>query len=96
MLLVDGDLARRDSDAIIAVPTGLGGAWRLAGALRIVPGLLRHPLYRCIARHRYRWFGRREQCLLPDAALRERFLRTCLGPDQGWSRIFWRSRSYSS
>lgn len=74
MLLVDGDLARRDTDAIIAVLTGLGGAWRLVATLRIVPGLLRDPLYRCIARNRYRWFGRREQCLVPDAAHRERFL----------------------
>lgn len=74
MLLVDGDAARSDTDAIIAVLTGLGGAWRLVGALRVVPRVLRDPLYRWIARNRYRWFGRREQCLLPDMADRDRFL----------------------
>lgn len=74
MLLVDGAVARSDTDAIIAVLAGLGGAWRLVGVLRIVPRVVRDPPYRWIARNRYRWFGRREQCPLPDAAHRDRFV----------------------
>ena len=74
MLLVDDAVARTDTDAIIAVLTGLGGAWRFAAALRIVPRIARDPLYRWIARNRYRWFGRRDHCPLPDAAHRHRFL----------------------
>ena len=63
-----------DSDAILRVLTGLGGAWRVVHVLRLIPAALRDPMYRLIARNRYRWFGRREACLVPDAAARDRFL----------------------
>ncbi len=73
-LLLDASGARTDSDAIIAVLDRLGGAWRAARVLRWVPRRLRDPLYRRLARNRYRWFGRRETCYLPPAAERDRFL----------------------
>ena len=73
-LLLEGDAARTDSDAIIAVLTGLGGPWRLAGLARLVPAALRDPAYRWLARNRYRWFGRSDACLVPDSSLRDRFL----------------------
>jgi predicted DCC family thiol-disulfide oxidoreductase YuxK len=73
-LLLEGDSARTDSDAIIAVLTGLGGAWRLAGLARLVPGALRDPAYRWLARNRYRWFGRSDVCLVPDTPMRGRFI----------------------
>src|SRR3546814_9296764 len=70
-LLLDASGARTDSDAIIAVLARLGGAWRAARLLRLVPRWLRDPLYRRLARNRYRWFGRREACYLPPAARSE-------------------------
>jgi predicted DCC family thiol-disulfide oxidoreductase YuxK len=74
LLLVEGDRALRDSDAVLAIWTGLGGPWRAAAALRILPRGLRDPLYRWVARNRYRLFGRRETCWIPSAADRERML----------------------
>ena len=73
-LLLDASGARTDSDAIIAVLARLGGGWRVARVLRWVPRRLRDPLYRRLARNRYRWFGRREACYLPSAVERDRFL----------------------
>ncbi|MET0289202.1 MAG: thiol-disulfide oxidoreductase DCC family protein [Pseudoxanthomonas sp.] len=63
-----------DSDAILRVLAGLGGAWRLLWALHWLPRALRDPAYRLIARHRYRLFGRRASCLVPDPAQAQRFL----------------------
>lgn len=74
LLLIEGEAAYRDTDAILRIVTGLGGAWRLAGSLRMVPRVLRDPLYRWTARNRYRWFGRREHCFVPRANDRQRFL----------------------
>ena len=42
--------------------------------LAVVPRSLRDLVYRFIANNRYRWFGRREQCITPTPELRERFL----------------------
>ncbi|EGD18946.1 hypothetical protein XGA_2429 [Xanthomonas hortorum ATCC 19865] len=67
-LLVDA------SDAIVRVLAGLGGIWRLATVLRVVPSGVRDIGYRLIARNRYRWFGRTEHCMLPSPEQRARFL----------------------
>ncbi|HEX9964694.1 MAG TPA: thiol-disulfide oxidoreductase DCC family protein [Allosphingosinicella sp.] len=74
MILVQGDRALRDSDAVLAIWSGLGWPWRAAAALRLVPAALRDPLYRWVARNRYRLFGRRETCWLPHPGLADRFL----------------------
>ena len=42
--------------------------------LTVVPRSLRDLVYRFIARNRYKWFGRREQCMMPTPELKERFL----------------------
>ena len=42
--------------------------------LAVVPRSLRDQVYRFIARNRYKWFGRREQCMVPTAELSMRFL----------------------
>lgn len=73
-LLVTEDGAWRDSDAIIRVLSGLGGPWRAAEALRVLPAGLRDAAYRVLARNRYRWFGRHDHCLLPANADAWRFL----------------------
>ena len=65
IIVVDGDHALRDSDAVIAIYAGLGWPWRVAGAARVVPRALRDPVYRWIARHRYEIFGKRSTCWLP-------------------------------
>ena len=41
--------------------------------LAVVPRSLRDLVYRFIARNRYKWFGRREQCMIPTPELKERF-----------------------
>ena len=42
--------------------------------LLVLPRPLRDLVYRFVARYRYKWFGRREQCMIPTAELNERFL----------------------
>lgn len=74
LILVEGDRVRRDSDAVLAIWSGLGWPWRAAAAARIVPAALRDPIYRWVARNRYRWFGRRETCWLPGPEAADRFL----------------------
>ncbi len=63
-----------DTDAMRRVLIGLGGAWRLAALFALLPRFMRNPLYRAVARNRYRWFGRHDTCMLLDPAQAHRFL----------------------
>ena len=43
-------------------------------AFVIVPGFISQPFYKWFAKRRYRWFGKRDSCMVPGPALRDRFL----------------------
>lgn len=67
LIVVMGDQLRRDSDAVLTIYSGLDWPWRAMTVFRLIPRLLRDPVYRWIARNRYRLFGQREQCWMPSA-----------------------------
>ncbi|WP_228884030.1 thiol-disulfide oxidoreductase DCC family protein [Stenotrophomonas rhizophila] len=73
-LLLEQGRAWTDTDAILRVLVGLGGAWRLLRVLGWLPRRLRDRAYRALARNRYRWFGRHDTCFLPTAEQAARFL----------------------
>jgi predicted DCC family thiol-disulfide oxidoreductase YuxK len=62
------------SEAALWILRELGGAWRAAAMLRVLPRWLRDPGYDLVARTRYRLFGRYDACPLPDPRHRARFL----------------------
>jgi predicted DCC family thiol-disulfide oxidoreductase YuxK len=73
-LYVANGRGHQASDAVLRVVAGFGGAWRLVSVFRLIPRPLRDAAYRFVARNRYRWFGRRDVCLVPDASVAARFL----------------------
>lgn len=74
-LLIDEAGAWRDTDAIVRVLSRLGMGWRAAGwLLSRLPRRVRDRAYASVARNRYRWFGRREACMLPPPGDAHRFL----------------------
>ena len=74
VVLVVGGRLHEHSDAALRIARGLGLPWSLAALGLVLPRALRDGLYRFVARHRYRWFGREESCRVPTPALRARFL----------------------
>ncbi|MBK9119295.1 MAG: thiol-disulfide oxidoreductase DCC family protein [Phycisphaerales bacterium] len=73
VLLADGRVWVA-SAAALRIARELGGVWRVFGVLRLLPRPLRDWVYQWVAQHRYRWFGRREDCLWVLPEWRERFL----------------------
>lgn len=61
------------SEAVLGIADYLGGAWRAARALRLVPRALRDWGYDLFARFRYRLFGRYDACPVPSPEVRARF-----------------------
>ncbi len=74
VVLIVGDRACVKSSAALRIAAHLAAPWPLLSAFRIVPRPMRDFVYDWIARNRYRWFGRRDACMLPTPALEERFL----------------------
>src|SRR5688500_8425894 len=73
VLIVDGK-AYVKSEAAIRLADYLRGAWKVIGAIRIIPRAVRDWLYDVVARNRYRRFGRVEACMTPSADLRCRIV----------------------
>ena len=74
MVLVHRGRLHVKSGAALRVAKLLPFPWPLAFVFWLVPSLLRDLVYAFVARHRYRWFGKRQACWVPTAALRARFL----------------------
>lgn len=66
--------AFKSSDAALEIARTLGGMWNFALLFRPLPRALRDAVYFLVARNRYRWFGRRDACMMPTAELKERML----------------------
>jgi len=66
-LVIDGGKTFVQSDATIHLLAEAGRMWRLIRLARLVPRRVRDGLYLLVARNRYKWFGRRATCFLPDS-----------------------------
>ena len=73
VLVLDGRAYCR-SDAPLRIARGLRFPWPLLAVFLIVPRFVRDRVYDVIAARRYRWFGRRDVCMVPTADLKQRFL----------------------
>jgi predicted DCC family thiol-disulfide oxidoreductase YuxK len=82
LVLVSGGQVRVRSAAALEIADHLRRPWRWVRPFRVVPRRLRDVLYDLVSRNRYRWFGRRDSCLLPTPELASRFLDK-LGPGHG-------------
>jgi predicted DCC family thiol-disulfide oxidoreductase YuxK len=72
-LVQDGRVFVR-SDAALRVARGLRFPWPLFYGLIVMPRVIRDWVYDFVAARRYRWFGRRETCMVPTPELLKRFL----------------------
>ena len=74
IVLVKDNKLYRKSSAVLHISRHLGGVWPLLYGFMILPVGLRDWVYDFIADHRYRWFGKSDQCRVPTAELRDRFV----------------------
>ncbi|HYK55839.1 MAG TPA: thiol-disulfide oxidoreductase DCC family protein [Flavisolibacter sp.] len=73
-VLIDEGKVYKKSTAALKVLNRLPWYWKELQVLRIVPRFLRNAIYDFIARNRYKWFGKKEECRLPTSAVKSRFL----------------------
>ena len=62
------------SDAALEIAGHLKGLWPIFKIFKWVPTSFRNVIYDFVARNRYRWFGRKDQCMIPTPELQAKFL----------------------
>lgn len=74
LVLIENNKAFIKSSAALRVSKYLRNLYPLLAGFIIIPPFLRNLVYDYIARHRYKWFGKSESCMIPDKELAKRFL----------------------
>ena len=74
LLILDGKLHRK-SRAALNITRRMDRLWPTFYYLLIwIPRFIADPVYDFIGERRYKWFGKKESCWVPDEALLARFL----------------------
>jgi predicted DCC family thiol-disulfide oxidoreductase YuxK len=73
-VFIEDNKAYTRSAAALKVCRYLGALWPLFYGLIIIPKFIRDGIYNFIAKNRYKWFGQKEQCMVPTPDVRKRFL----------------------
>jgi len=63
------------SDAALQIAKHLKGGIRFLYPFRILPKRFRDLIYDTVAKNRYKWFGKKESCMIPTPELQRKFLR---------------------
>ena len=74
IILIENNKVYYQSTAALRIVKQLKWPWPLIYGLIIIPRFIRDPVYGFIARNRYKWFGKREQCFMPGKDMSYKFL----------------------
>ncbi|MGO4911963.1 MULTISPECIES: thiol-disulfide oxidoreductase DCC family protein [unclassified Leeuwenhoekiella] len=74
IILVEEDKVSVKSTAALRISRFLDKGYPLLYGFMIIPGFIRNYVYDFIARNRYKWFGKKESCMIPTPELKSRFL----------------------
>jgi predicted DCC family thiol-disulfide oxidoreductase YuxK len=72
--LLKGERVYNKSDAALEVAKELSGLWPVLYLLKIFPRFIRNWVYDFVSKNRYKWFGKKDACMIPTPDLKARFL----------------------
>lgn len=62
------------STAVLKIMKDFGGFWSITQIFMLFPEAFRNHIYNFIAKNRYKWFGKKESCIIPTPQLKVKFL----------------------
>ena len=74
IILIQGEKHYIKSSAALRIAKNLSGAYPLLFAFMIIPPFIRNWVYDYIAKNRYKWYGKRDSCMIPTKELKDKFL----------------------
>ena len=75
ILIEQGVAYYTKSTAALKIARSFGGIWQLAGVFQWIPEKIRDWVYDYIANNRYKWYGKKEACMVPSSKIMARFLK---------------------
>ena len=73
-IFIEKGIVNKQSTAALKVCRHLRGLWPLCYGFIIVPKFIRDGIYNWVAKNRYKWFGVRQECMIPTPEVKARFL----------------------
>jgi predicted DCC family thiol-disulfide oxidoreductase YuxK len=73
-ILIENGNCYMKSSAALKVAKNLDGLWKIVTIGLVIPKPLRDFIYDIIARNRYKWFGKKDSCMLPPPSIKKRFI----------------------
>ena len=74
IVLIENGNVYIKSSAALRIARKMSNLWPLFFVLLIIPSFIRDGVYDFIAKNRYKWFGKKEQCMIPTPGMKEKFL----------------------
>lgn len=74
LVLKNGEEILSKSSAVLEVSRHLSGLWSALYFLIIIPKPIRDYFYSIVAKNRYKWFGKKNECMIPTRELQARFI----------------------
>jgi predicted DCC family thiol-disulfide oxidoreductase YuxK len=74
IILVENNEYYLRSTAALKILRRLGALWKIVYVFMLVPRPVRDYIYDIVARNRYKWYGKRAECMIPSSDIESRFL----------------------
>lgn len=74
VVFVSGEKVYLKSTAALYLVKRLKGLYPLLFGFIIVPPFIRNAVYDWVARNRYKWYGKKDVCMIPTPEIRARFV----------------------
>lgn len=74
IILFENNKLYLKSTAVLKITKYLNGFWKIFFIFIIIPPFIRDFFYDIIAKNRYKWFGKRDTCMIPDGKDKNKFL----------------------
>ncbi len=73
-LLIEDERVYTKSTAALRVIKQLNGFISILYTFNVIPKFIRDSIYDLVAKNRYNWFGKKDECMIPTPQLKARFL----------------------
>jgi predicted DCC family thiol-disulfide oxidoreductase YuxK len=74
IVLIENKKAYIQSAAALRITRKLNGGYFLLYGLMIIPSFIRNAVYNYVARNRYKWFGKKDSCMIPTLEMKAKFI----------------------